>query len=346
MEHREEKLRELCAKIVPKGSISYSINLDIADAVTLREYAILAEKAGFTSIWVSDHFHPWFHSGAHESQTWVWMTSLFERTQRIPVGTGVTAPIYRYHPAIIAQAFATMQALYGKRVFLGVGAGEAINEVSLGMCWPGLRERRERVIEAVQIMRKLWTEEFVNFTGKYFTLRDANLYMKADIPIFMAASGPKMAEVVGELGDGFVTIKGADYSKQKLFPALESGARKTGRTIRDIPKVLEIDLSYHEDYDKALAPLRTQAGPLLPEMFTDAIHDTREVERRGEGVTDEQLANAYVIGSSAEDFIRPVEAAFDCGFDHVYLASLSPDERTFIDLCSKQIVPYFAARSH
>jgi coenzyme F420-dependent glucose-6-phosphate dehydrogenase len=335
----------LTSEIVPRGTVSYSINLDIADAVTLREYAVLAEKAGFTAVWAADHFHPWFHSGAHETQAWIWMTSLLERTQNVPVGTGVTCPIFRYHPAIIAQAFATMQALYGKRVFLGVGAGEAINEVSLGFRWPGLGERRERVVEAVKIIRKLWAGEAVNFTGKYFTLKDANLYMKADMPIFMAASGPKMAEIVGELGDGFVTIKGADYAKQELFPALEKGARKAGRTIQDIPKVIEIDLSYDQDYDKALAPLRTQAGPLLPEMFTDPIHDPREVERRGKAVTDEELTKAYVVGTAAEDFIRPVEAAFNSGFDHVYLASLSPDERAFIELCRKHLLPHFAAKS-
>ncbi len=331
----------MSSEMFPRGTVSYSVNLDIADPAALREYAILAEKAGFRTIWVADHFHPWFHSGARETQTWVWMTSLLERTQKIPVGTGVTSPIFRYHPAIIAQVFATMQVLYGKRVFLGLGAGEAINEVSLGFPWPGLRERREKVIEAVQIIRKLWAGGFVNFNGKHFTLKDANLYMKAEMPIFMAASAPKMAEVVGEFGDGFLTIKGADYAKQELFPALEKGAKKAGRTIQDISKVIEIDVSYHEDYDKALAPLRTQAGPLLPEVFTDPIHDPREVERLGRTVTDEELAKAYVVGSSPEDFIKPVEAALNNGFDHVYLASLSPDEREFIELCRKHVIPHF-----
>jgi len=333
-------MSELFHKGQPLG---YSCNMDIADPVTLREYGILAEKAGFNSIWASDHFHPWFHTGAFESQTWVWMASLLDRTKEVPIGTGATAPILRYHPAIIAQAFATMRNLFGKRVFVTVGAGEAINEVSLGFNWPGIKERRERVIEAAQIMRKLWTENFVNFRGKYFSLKDANLYMsKMDIPIFFAASGPRMAEAAGEYSDGFLTIKGADYAKAELFPALERGAKKVGRGIKDIPKVIEIDLSYSDDYEKALAPLRTQAGPLLPEMFIDPIHDPREVERRGKkSVSDEDLAKAYVIGSSAEDFIKPVEDALKAGFDYVYLASLSPDERSFIELSKKEILPHF-----
>ena len=125
--------------LIQKGAISYSCNLDIADPVTMLEYAELAEKAGFTAIWASDHFHPWFHTGAKESHAWIWLTALLGRTKIIPVGTGVTAPILRYHPAIIAQAFATMEAIYGKRVFLTLGAGEALNELPLVTIGSALR---------------------------------------------------------------------------------------------------------------------------------------------------------------------------------------------------------------
>jgi coenzyme F420-dependent glucose-6-phosphate dehydrogenase len=260
------------------------------------------------------------------------------------VGTGVTAPILRYHPAIIAQAFATMEAIYGKRVFLTLGAGEALNELPLGYEWIGLRERRERVAESVKIIRKLISEEFVNFQGKHYTLRDANLYMKATFPIFLGASGPKMAEVVGEVADGFLTIKGADYAREDLFPAIERGARKAGRDPKEIVKAIEIDLSYDSDLDRALVPLRTQAGPLLPKMFTDPIYDPRQIEKEGQQVTDEELSKAYVLGSSPEDFIRPIEAAFRAGFDHVYLASLSPDEKSFIRMCGEKVLPYFSER--
>jgi coenzyme F420-dependent glucose-6-phosphate dehydrogenase len=327
--------------LIKRDSVSYSCNLDIADGSTMLDYAVQAQKAGFSAIWASDHFHPWFHTGAKETQAWVWIATLLERTRDIPVGTGVTASILRYHPAIIAQAFASMEALQGKRVFLSLGAGEALNELPLGYDWIGLRERRDRVAESVRLIRRLISEDFVNFTGKHFTLRDANLYMKASFPIFIGASGPKMAEVAGELGDGFLTIKGADYASEVLFPAIERGAQKVGKKLGDITKVIEIDVSYHKDYNTALAPLRTQAGPLLPEMFTDPIYDPREIERKGATVTDDEIAKSFVVAQSYEDIIKPVKAAFDKGFDHVYLASLSPDEKDFIRVCGEKVLPYF-----
>jgi len=330
--------------VIKRNSVSYSCNLDIADGQTMLDYAVLAQKVGFSAIWASDHFHPWFHTGAKETQAWIWLATLLERTKDIPVGTGVTASILRYHPAIIAQAFASMEALHGKRVFLTLGAGEALNELPLGYDWISLRERRERVAESAQIVRRLISEDFINFSGKHYTLRDANLYMKATLPIYIGASGPKMAEVVGELGDGFLTIKGADYAKAELFPAIERGARKVGKTLDDITKVVEIDVSYHKDFKTALAPLRTQAGPLIPEMFTDPIYDPRVIERMGSKVTDEEIAKSFVVAQSPEDIIKPVEAAFNLGFDHVYLASLSPDEGEFIRLCGDKVLPYFKSR--
>ncbi len=331
--------------MIKRNAISYSCNLDIADPISMLDYGVMADRAGFTAIWASDHFHPWFHTGATETQAWIWISSLLERTKAVPVGTGVTAPILRYHPAIIAQAFASMEAIHGPRVFLSLGAGEALNEMPLGFQWIGVRERRERVIESVKLIRKLMSEKFVNFQGKYFTLKDANLYMKASFPIFIGASGPKMAEVAGELGDGFLTIKGAEYAKRELFPAIARGAKKVGKTLDDITKVIEIDMSYHSDYDKALAPLRTQAGTLVPGMFLDPIYDPREIEKMGSRVTDDELAKAFVVGTMPEDFIKPIEGAFQLGFDHVYVASLSPDEKNFIKMCGEKVLPYFSKRA-
>lgn len=187
--------------IIRKGSIGFNACPDMVEPKRLINLSRLAVRAGFEAVWVSDHFHPWFNTNATEYQTWVWMSAAMQQMD-VPFGTAVTAPILRYHPAVVAQAFATMETLFGHRVILGIGTGEAMNEIPLGYPWPKYAERKERLIESVQIMKKLWNGGFVNFTGKYYKLNEANLYMKADIPIVMSAMGPKMAKVVGMYGEG------------------------------------------------------------------------------------------------------------------------------------------------
>ena len=325
-----------------KKTVGYCCIPDIKDPVTLLEDAISAEKAGFKAIWVSDHFHPWSHTGAHEFHTWVWMSMGLERTKKVPFGTAITAPLFRYHPAIVAQAFATMESVHRNRVMLGVATGEAMNEVPLGIPWPSMKERRERLVESIEIMKKLWQTEFVSFRGKYYTLNGANLYMKATVPIFVAGFGEKMAKTAGAMGEGFLTVvKPLDYIKSTLFPAVEKGARSVGRTLHDITKVLEIDMSYDEDYDRALASLRFWAPSLLEEPFIQPISDPRELENLGRKITDDQLSKSFLIGTTPEEHIKRIEEAFNVGFDHVYVQSNSPDERKCIEMYEKKVLPYF-----
>jgi coenzyme F420-dependent glucose-6-phosphate dehydrogenase len=171
-------------------------------------------------------------------------------TQKVAIGTAVTAPILRYHPAIVAQAFATMESIFGPRVVLGIGIGEALNEVPLGLTWPNPKERRERLVEAIKVIRLLWSGEYVNFQGKFYALRNACLYMKASVTICVASFGPKSAYIAGKLGDGLITtIKPLEYIKSTLFPALSKGAKESGRSVDDLVKVIELDVSYDEDYD-------------------------------------------------------------------------------------------------
>ena len=196
----------------------------------------------------------------------------------------------------------------------------------------------------MQIIRKLVSEDFVNFQGKHYTLRDANLYMKASFPIFLGASGPRWQKWSEKSQTAFSRSRGRSTQETNSFPRSKRERERLGRDPKEIVRAIEIDLSYDSDLDRALVPLRTQAGPLLPKMFTDPIYDPREIEKEGQQVTDEELAKAYVLGSTPEDFIRPIEAAFNAGFDHVYLASLSPDEKSFIRMCGEKILPYFAER--
>jgi coenzyme F420-dependent glucose-6-phosphate dehydrogenase len=329
-----------------RGTIGYACDLDIIEANTMLDYAFMARRGGFEAIWVFDHFHPWHHTNATESHAWIWMTAALERISNVPFGTSVTAPILRYHPALIAQAFATMQTIYGRRVILGVGTGEAMNEVPLGFSWPPMKERRERLIEAVTIIRRLCTEEFVDFSGKYFTLKSANLYMKADFPIYLAAMGPKMAEVAGRFGDGFITSnQSAQHVKNVLMPAIRAGANSTGRDFDAVTKVTELDVSYDENFERALAAAKRLGASFTPEAHVAPIADPREIEKLDVTVSEKQLIEKYAIGDSPEDHIKKIEASFDAGFDHVYIYSVSPNESKFIEMYRDKVLPYFSSRA-
>jgi len=329
--------------MLAKGSVGYNACPDMIEAGRLIHLCQRAEKAGFDAIWVSDHFHPWFHTNAYEYNTWVWMGAAMQQV-KLPFGTAVTAPLFRYHPAITAQAFATMEQLFGKRVMLGIGTGEAMNEVPLGFAWPKYAERRDRLIESVKMMKALWRGGFVDFDGEYYKLKAANLYMKADVPIIMSAMGPKMSKVVGEYGDGIITsAKTPQYINEVIFPNVAEGAKKSGRTLEDLLKVVEIDMAYDQDYDTAVQALRKWAATLINEMFTTDISDPREIEERGKSITDKQLAEVFPIATDENEFIKRIEQYFNCGFDHAYVQLNTFDDEKAIELFEKKILPYFDA---
>jgi coenzyme F420-dependent glucose-6-phosphate dehydrogenase len=188
--------------------IGYLAPMEQYQPLPMLQYTMAAEKAGFDSIWVSDHFHPWFHNNAAGGFAWVWMAAAAERTNSVEIGTAVTCPILRYNPAIVAQAFATLACMYPNRIFLGLGTGEAMNEVPVGCEWPKFAERVERLEESIRIMKLLWNENFVTFNGKYYKLRKANLYTKpkSPPPIFVASTGARVAEIAGRHADGLLTV--------------------------------------------------------------------------------------------------------------------------------------------
>jgi coenzyme F420-dependent glucose-6-phosphate dehydrogenase len=169
----------------------------------LLDYAVAAERHGFDTVAVSDHFQPWRHIGGHAPFSIAWLAALGERTERVTFGTSVLTPTLRYHPSIIAQAFGTLASLSPGRVFLGVGTGEAMNDnPALALEWPNFRERSGRLAEAVTLIRSLWTDERVTYDGRYYRTDKATIYDRPDepVPIYMAASGPKAAALAGRLG--------------------------------------------------------------------------------------------------------------------------------------------------
>lgn len=308
----------------------------------LLRHAVLADKYGFETLWTSDHFHPWVHTGAAGGFAWVWMASAAERTKNMKIGTAVTAPIIRYHPAIVAQAFATLAYMYPKRIFLGLGAGEALNESPLGHVWPSPKQRVEMLEEAIIVIRKLWDHSFVSFEGKYYRLRKANLYTKPDKPIkiYVAAGGPRVAELAGRHADGLLVGPGNLERPEKLFRAFENGAKKAGKDPASLEKVAEIPVSYDEEYEAALKACKFWAGSMFPAFFKYDISDPREIEAHGRLVGNEILAKRWIVATTAEEHIKRVERYVEANFNHLYFMSSSPDETKFIKFYGEKVLPH------
>ena len=235
---------------------------------------------------VSDHFQPWRHEGGHAPWSLAWMAAVGERTKRLILGTSVLTPTFRYNPAVIAQAFATMGCLYPDRIFLGVGTGEALNEIATGYegDWPEFKERYARLRESVKLMRELWLGDRVDFDGEYYHTKGASIYdvPEGGIPIYIAAGGPQVAKYAGRAGDGFICTsgKGEELYKDKLIPAMKEGAEAAGRNPDDIDRMIEIKISYDTD-PEAGAGEHPVLGAAVADRRAEALH--RRPDRNGEG---------------------------------------------------------------
>jgi coenzyme F420-dependent glucose-6-phosphate dehydrogenase len=314
----------------------------------LLERAVRAEKVGFKAIWCSDHFHPWVHSNASAGFAWTWMASAAEKT-KLPIGTAVTAPLFRYHPAIVAQAFATLSVMYPNRIILGLGSGEPINESPLGYNWPSTGERIERFEEALNIIRLLWTKSFVNFAGKHYQLRKANLYTKPAMPppIYIAVGGPLMAKMAGKYADGIITAptpgQPSDFYRKRMFDPLQMSAKDNGREGATLEKVALVKVSYHEDYETALRSCRFWASELLPFIAKYDVYDPREIEKWTQVVGQEAIEKLLIVSNEPDEHIRRLEEYARQGFTHLAIHSTSPDEQKFLDVYGKEVIPSLSA---
>ena len=233
-------------------------------------------------MWTSDHFQPWRHTGGHAPNALVWLGAAAASTTHVTLGTSVLTPSFRYNPAIVAQAFATLSCLAEGRIILGVGTGESMNEVPVGIDWPDQSERFARLREAITLIKQLWAEEFVNFEGEYFRTHDATVYdrPKIPVPIYVAASGPAAARLAGRIGDGFICTsgKGEELYTQTLLPSLAEGAEKAGRDVSGMDRMIEMKVSFDTDFDQAMEDTKVWAALALPGDKKMGVHDPREME--------------------------------------------------------------------
>jgi coenzyme F420-dependent glucose-6-phosphate dehydrogenase len=300
------------------------------------------EEAGFERCWSSDHYMPWWHTGASGGATWPWLGAALARTDDIQVGTSVTAPILRYNPAIVAQVFATLDHMFPGRTFLTVGTGESLNEVPAGYEWPSSKERLGRLEEAIQIIRKLWTEEWVDFEGTYYNIEKSNLYTKpeTEIPLYVAAMGSQAAELAGAMGDGLVTNEGEPaLIRERLLPAFERGAKRANKDPESMLKAIFIPASYDEDKQKALEAIGYWRGAMIKAFFDANYPDPRKIEENGQVVGNDAMEKSALVISSAEEGIKKLQKYVDLGFTDIVLINSSPDRASFIELVAQEVAP-------
>ena len=309
----------------------------------LLNFAVEAEECGFDSVWVSDHFQPWRHTGGHAPQAFVWLGALGERTERVLLGTSVLTPTFRYQPAIVAQAFGTLGVLNPGRMILGVGSGESLNEIAVtGADWPPAKERLARLREAVELIKHLWTEEFVTFEGTYYQTRNATIYDRPDqpVPIYISAGGPVAAKFAGRTGDGFICTsgKGEQLYTDRLLPAVQEGARAAGRDPATIERTIEVKVSFDTDRERAMDDTRIWAALALPAEDKVDIDDPREMEQKAATVAD-QAHRRWLVSSDADEHVEQISPYIELGFTHLIFHAPGEDQSRFLQLYSKEILP-------
>ena len=315
----------------------------------LVEFGVLAEEMGFDSVFLSDHFQPWMHDGGHAPAALPWLGALGARTERVLIGTSVLTPTFRYHP-VIAQAFATLGVMFPDRVVLGVGTGEALNEVTLGLEWPDAPERFQRLKEAILMIQQLWADERVTYDGTYYSVKDATIYDRPGaehpVPIYIGAAGPAATRLAGRIADGFITTSGKkrELYTDTLLPALADGLGKAGRASDAIDTLMEVKVSYHPDHDTALEKTRFWAPlALTPEEKRD-VHDPIEMQRRAAELPIERAASRFIVSTDPDEHVERISEYIELGFRHLVFHDPGHDQAEFLRMYGAEILPRLRAK--
>lgn len=310
----------------------------------LNDVVVMDEK-GIERCWTSDHYMPWWDTGASGGAAWPWLGAALAKTKNIIIGTGVTAPILRYHPAVVAQVFATLGYMFPGRVFLGIGRGEALNEVTSGHSWPSNVEKFQRLKEAIHLIKRLWSEDWVSFKGKYYWVKDSKLYTKPPkpIPLYISGIGEQTARLAGQEGNGFVTNElNIETITNKLFPAVEKGARESQRNYNSLDKILFLPASYNEDKQKALESIRFWRGSMIKAFFDVDVHDPRKIEENGQIIGDDTLEKMFLVVSSVEEAIKKLKKYTELGFTEIVLTNSSPKRSELVNLIADKMSPHLS----
>jgi coenzyme F420-dependent glucose-6-phosphate dehydrogenase len=308
----------------------------------LIDYAKLAEELGLETIAISDHFQPWRHRGGHTPAVFPWLGAIGEGTSTALLGTSVLTPTMRYHPSIVAQNFATLACLNPGRVFLGVGTGEALNETpATGATWPGAKERRMMMREAIELIRALWTQERVSWDGEYYKTDRATIYDRPEqpIPIYVAASGPLAARLAGRVADGFIATSGKSPQLYiDLLGELKTGAESAGRAVEQIDKFIEIKVSYDRDVEYAREACHFWAPLALTLEEKSGIDDATEMEAAADKILD-RAQSRFIVSADPEEVVEKIAPYVELGFNHLIFHGPGHDQQRFLRSFCSDVLP-------
>jgi coenzyme F420-dependent glucose-6-phosphate dehydrogenase len=312
--------------------LGFALSSEDHPPIELVHQAQLAERAGFTFGLISDHFHPWVSDQGHSPFVWSTLGGIAHATEKIRMGTGVTCPLIRIHPAIVAQAAATVAAMMPGRFFLGVGTGENLNEHVTGARWPLAWERLEMLEEAVDVIRKLWTGEEITHRGEHYAVEQARLYTLPDEApeLYVAASKPQAAELAGRIGDGLVSTA----PDAELVSAFEESGGSGKPTIGMI----------HVAYDKEEAAGHERAHRLWPNLALagsggQELPAPRDFEESAANVTVADVAESTPAGPEPEPYLELIGKYGEAGFTHVYVHQIGDNQQEFADFAARELIP-------
>lgn len=293
----------------PGAGVGFVLSHEQFTTTQLVAQAEAAERAGFRYLWASDHLQPWQDNQGHSMFPWITLALVGQHTTHIPFGSGVTCPIYRYDPTTVAQAFASLAVLYPGRVFLGVGTGERLNEEAATTQFGSYRERHDRLIEAIELIRQLWSGERISFQGRYFHTNQLKLYDPPPTapPILVAAGGPKSAHLAGRYGDGWIT-EAAGIADQQLVTAFDAGAREASRDPATMTKRAEMFAVVGDQSEIA-------DGAQLWRFTAGAVDQPNPVgiQQAAQANPLDKVINGWTTGTDPATHVKAVQAVLDAG---------------------------------
>lgn len=313
--------------------LGYALSSEEHPPIDLVDHALLAESVGFEFALISDHFHPWTDRQGQGPFVWSVIGAIAHATTTLELGTGVTCPTVRIHPAIIAQAAATAASLMPGRFFLGVGTGENLNEHILGDRWPDWDVRSDMLVEAVEVIRDLWRGEVTSHDGRYYTVENARIYTlpESPTPIYVATSGTRSAETAGPLGDGMI---GTAPDRA----VIETFERAGGRG----PKIGQVTVCWgRTEAEARKTAFEWWPNVAIPGEASQELPNPAHFEQLASIVTEDQVAEQVPCGPDPAPMLASIRSYVDAGYDWAYLHQIGPEQRGFIDFARRELLPSF-----